>query len=214
MSAGKRPNRRTAKPFERETRLRVIGGEWRSRVLAVAAVPGLRPTPNRVRETLFNWLAPRLAGARCIDLFAGTGALGIEALSRGADQAIFVENDRRAAAAIEAALKTLGAGDRARVLQADGTDVGRHLAATHARAPMDIVFVDPPFDAHLHGAALTGLRPLIDPHSRVYVEYPAAEEAAITARLAEEYEILRQSRAAGVGYCLARIRAAGDHGAS
>lgn len=205
----RRPNR-PGRPAlaERDTRLRVIGGEWRSRVLPVADRPGLRPTPNRVRETLFNWLAPMLAGARCIDLFAGTGALGIEALSRGAARAVFVDSDRRAAAAIEAALETLGATDRGRVLVADGTRAAARLAGERA----DIVFVDPPFDAKLHGAALAGLAGLIDAHSRVYVEYPGPDEDAINALLADEYEILRQSRSAGVGYCLARVRPAGEHG--
>ncbi len=188
----------------------MIGGEWRSRLLPVADRPGLRPTPNRVRETLFNWLAPMLAGARCVDLFAGTGALGIEALSRGAAHAVFVDSDRRAATAIEAALETLGAADRGRVLVADGTQAGERLAGERA----DIVFVDPPFDAKLHAAALAGLPSLIDAHSRIYVEYPAHEEAAINPLLAANYEILRQSRSAGVGYCLARLRPAGDHGAS
>ncbi|MES1934839.1 16S rRNA (guanine(966)-N(2))-methyltransferase RsmD [Salinisphaera hydrothermalis] len=210
--AGRQPKRRGKRParHEREHHLRVIGGEWRSRVLPVADRPGLRPTPNRVRETLFNWLTPMLAGARCVDLFAGTGALGIEALSRGAAHAVFIERDRRAAAAIDAALATLGATDRGRVLIADGTQPARHLAGERA----DIVFVDPPFDANLHAAALAGIDDLVHPQSRVYVEYPAYDEAAIGEQLAARYEILRQSRSAGVGYCLARVRPAGDHGAS
>ncbi|MGN8198298.1 16S rRNA (guanine(966)-N(2))-methyltransferase RsmD [Salinisphaera sp. RV14] len=208
--SGRRPHRRRDRPAraERDAHLRVIGGAWRSRVLPVADRPGLRPTPNRVRETLFNWLAPMLAGARCIDLFAGTGALGIEALSRGAARAVFVDNDRQAATAIEAALEMLGATDRGRVLVADGTHAADRLAGERA----DVVFIDPPFEAELHAAALAGLSGLIDHRTRVYVEYPARDEAVIGERLAADYEILRQSRSAGVGYCLARLRPAGEHG--
>lgn len=194
---------------KRESRLRVIGGDWRSRVLPVAERPGLRPTPDRVRETLFNWLAPRLAGAYCVDLFAGTGALGIEALSRGAACAVFIESDRRAAAAIEAALDSLGARDRARVIATDGR---RPVEALGDR-PADIVFIDPPFETRLHAAALAAARPLIHAHSRIYLEYPAVDEAALTERLASEYEILRQSIAGDVGYCLARVRPTGEHSA-
>ena len=82
-------------------KLRIIGGEWRGRRLAVANEPGLRPTPDRVRETLFNWLAPVIPGSRCLDLFAGTGALGFEALSRGARGAVLVENNKRLARELE-----------------------------------------------------------------------------------------------------------------
>ena len=99
--------------------LRIIGGDWRSRRVPIADRPGLRPTPDRVRETVFNWLAPRLPGAACADLFAGTGALGIEALSRGAASTVFIESDGEATKAIDAALATLGAGERARVARGD-----------------------------------------------------------------------------------------------
>lgn len=205
--AGKRPRRRSARNA-RESRLRIIGGQWRSRMLPVADQPGLRPTPNRVRETLFNWLAPYLPGARCIDLFAGTGILGIEALSRGADRTDFIESDQQAAAAIEMALSNLTATDRGRVLVADGLRVSGQLAGERA----DIVFIDPPFRSQLHGAALAGVRPLVDAASRVYLEYPAADEAEINTLLAADYEVLRQTHAASIGYCLARLRAASDHG--
>ncbi|WP_423822864.1 16S rRNA (guanine(966)-N(2))-methyltransferase RsmD [Salinisphaera sp. SPP-AMP-43] len=197
------PKHRRAEPV---TSLRVIGGQWRSRVLPVADRPGLRPTPNRVRETLFNWLAPRIEGAVCVDLFAGTGALGIEALSRGAARAVFVERDRAAAAAIEAALAKLGASERAQVIVGDATDAARRIDVASA----DILFIDPPFDTELHGPALRGAQPLLGVHSRLYLEYPAESAAAIDDQLAADYEILRQSRSAGVGYCLARRRPTGE----
>jgi 16S rRNA (guanine966-N2)-methyltransferase len=200
----RRPAHREGKPH-----LRVIGGQWRSRVLPVADRPGLRPTPNRVRETLFNWLAPHLPGAYCLDLFAGTGALGIEALSRGAAHATFIENDRQAAATIEAALAALQAGGRGHVVVADGTRAADSLSG----APADLVFIDPPFDSGLYHAALTGLRPLVKSSSRIYLEYPVHQEEAVTAQLTGAYELLRQKRAGEVGYLLARPRHTGEHDA-
>ena len=93
----------------RSRELRIIGGEWRSRRLRFAAASDIRPTPDRVRETLFNWLAPRIAGARCLDLFAGSGALGLEALSRGAGAAVFVERERQVADDLRGLLAEWGA---------------------------------------------------------------------------------------------------------
>ena len=178
--------------------LRLIGGEWRGRRLAVAERPGLRPTPDRVRETLFNWLAPRIAGSRCLDLFAGTGALGLEALSRGAGHVTFVDTDRAATAAIEAALVTLGAGARGHAVTADA---GAQAAAA---GPFDIVFIDPPFDADLHAGAVAAIAPRLAPGARLYLEYPAARQAHIEALLADDFDLLRARRAGAVGYCLAQ----------
>lgn len=122
-------------------RVRIIGGDLRGSVLAVPPCDGLRPTPNRVRETLFNWLQPRLAGARCLDLFAGSGALGIEALSRGAGHVCLVERDAGLAQALRANLERLRQGERARVHAGDALDL---LAQAPPQA-FDIVFIDPPF---------------------------------------------------------------------
>ena len=122
-------------------RIRIIGGSLRNSRLEVPDRPGLRPTPERVRETLFNWLAPVIAGSRCLDLFAGTGALGVEALSRGAARAQFVERDGRAVQALRANLARLKAAD-GRVAEADA------LAWLQGEAePFDLVFLDPPFAA-------------------------------------------------------------------
>lgn len=119
--------------------VRIIGGRWRGRRLPVAPATDIRPTPDRVRETLFNWLQPHVAGARCLDLFAGTGVLGLEALSRGATDAWFVERDPRAAAALGRVLADLGG--HGQVSRADA------LRWLRARPPQrfDIVFVDPPY---------------------------------------------------------------------
>jgi 16S rRNA (guanine966-N2)-methyltransferase len=120
-------------------RLRIVAGKWRSRLLPVAEEPGLRPTPARIRETLFNWLASTIEGSRCLDLFAGTGALGFEALSRGAREVVFVENSARAAAALE---------DSVKVLEATGVRIHQADAISYLKGepePFDIVFLDPPF---------------------------------------------------------------------
>ena len=131
--------------------VRIIAGRWRGRLLRVAGTGQIRPTPNRVRETLFNWLGPKVEGMRCLDLFAGTGALGFEAASRGASAVIMVEHDRRAAAALERAARTLGA-DNVEVVCADALG---WTPRTDER--FDIVFLDPPFTGPAPEAALARL---------------------------------------------------------
>ncbi|MEJ2435794.1 MAG: RsmD family RNA methyltransferase, partial [Pseudolabrys sp.] len=103
--------RRNKKHRSPAGRLRIVAGNWRSRLLEIADVEGLRPTAERIRETLFNWLAPTLPGSRCLDLYAGTGALGVEALSRGADEVVFVERHPVAVRQLQANIATLGADD-------------------------------------------------------------------------------------------------------
>lgn len=181
--------------------LRIIGGAWRGRRLPVADAPGLRPTPDRVRETLFNWLAPQTPGSRCLDAFAGSGALGLEALSRGASEVVFVESNPALAAGIERALTELAAagGQVAR---------GQTPEALHALAgPFDIVFLDPPFDARLLQPALAGLPPLLAPNSQVYLEYPADQPPP---EMPDGWRILRDKTAGDVGYRLAYWSPDGD----
>ena len=155
--------------------LRIIGGMWRGRRVPVVELPGLRPTTDRIRETLFNWLATELAGARCLDLFAGTGVLGLEALSRGAASCHFVEQQHSAATALSQLLHVLEAGDRASVLQRDALDLlgenskrmprehqqdatasgsrgmrssaeeAQLLQTTGSKPGYDLLFLDPPF---------------------------------------------------------------------
>ncbi len=125
--------------------LRIVAGKWRSRLLQIADVPGLRPTSSRIRETLFNWLAPRLGGARCLDLCAGTGALGIEALSRGASQAVFVEPSSIAASVLDANLRALDA-TQGELVKTDA----RSFLGQKPDDEFDIVFVDPPFAENMH----------------------------------------------------------------
>lgn len=147
-------------------RLRIIGGQWRGRVLPVADRPGLRPTPDRVRETLFNWLAFDLHEVRVLDMFAGTGALGFEALSRGAASALMFEPDVRAQRQLEDSARALGvSAPQVQICRGDVlTQLGRDSG------PFDVVFVDPPFQANLWDQALALLPPLLGPAHRVYVE--------------------------------------------
>lgn len=152
----------------RPGRLRIGAGRLRGSRIEVPDRPGLRPTPDRVRETLFNWLAPVIEGARCLDLFAGTGALGIEALSRGAAHCTFVERDRELARAIAATLARLGVAG-GEVVAADALSWLQQGAQ-----PADVVFLDPPFGEDLWQPALTLLaaRGWLRPAGFVYVEAP------------------------------------------
>src|SRR4051812_2402971 len=153
--------------------LRIIGGKHRGRRLRFPAGVIIRPTPDRVRETLFNWLQPRIGGARVLDLFAGSGALGLEALSRGAAHVSFVEKERRAAAAIDALTREWGA-EGAQVVCRDALG---WLVQSAGGAPFDIVFLDPPYDAGLWSEAAAALvrGALLAPDARVYVEHRARE---------------------------------------
>lgn len=140
---------------------------WRSRVLEIADVPGLRPTSERIRETLFNWLTPEISQSRCLDLFAGTGALGLEALSRGAKSAVFVENSVRAAKALQHSIEALGA-ENATLVKADAFNFVR----TYGGEPFDIVFLDPPFasDSVPELCRLLSESSALARRARVYIE--------------------------------------------
>ena len=153
-------------------KLRIIGGEWRGRKLPIADVPGLRPTADRIRETLFNWLAAEVPGALCLDLFAGTGALGLEALSRGAARCDFVDVSSGAVAHLQRALNALGASDRGRVFS---PGFAAFLDRDCAPEPYEIVFLDPPFERGLLDSALERLANAgaLAPHALVYAEYEA-----------------------------------------
>ena len=151
-------------------KLRIIGGEWRGRKLPIARVAGLRPTADRIRETLFNWLAAQVPGARCLDLFAGAGALGLEALSRGAAHCDFVDTSARAVAQLRRALHTLSASARGRVFDCD---FAAFLDRDDAAEPYDIVFLDPPFKRGLLDPAIERLASAdaLAPQALIYAEY-------------------------------------------
>ncbi len=155
--------------------VRIIGGEWRGRRVHFPSAADLRPTPDRVRETLFNWLQPVLAGARCLDLFAGSGALGLEALSRGAAAAVFVEHSAAVAAALRATLAALGASAG----EVRREDALRYLAGS--AEPFGIVFLDPPYARGSVGELCTLLeaRGWLTAAAYIYVEQPAQLPAAL-----------------------------------
>lgn len=148
--------------------VRIVGGRWKRTRLPVADKPGLRPTPDRVRETLFNWLGQDLSGWRCLDAFAGTGALGLEAASRGAADVLLVEQDAQLVGALRAALKRLEDSGGVRIQRGNAITVLWALPP----ASLDLVFLDPPFDADLFGKALAACTPALAPEGLVYLEAP------------------------------------------
>src|SRR5690625_7049582 len=128
-------------------KIRIISGRWRGRRLKVPGLPGLRPSGDRVRETLFNWLQWDIAGARCLDLFAGTGALGLEALSRGAAKVTFVERNRKLVAALRELAASWPGGEGMEVVQGDVAGWLASQAGRNHDASFDLVFIDPPFSS-------------------------------------------------------------------
>jgi 16S rRNA (guanine966-N2)-methyltransferase len=175
--------------------LRIIGGTWRGRKLRFPASAAIRPTPDRVRETLFNWLGSATRAARCLDLFAGSGALGLEALSRGAAQVTFIEQDEAAVRELRARLVEWHAVD-ARVERADAL---RYLAGT--AQPFDIVFLDPPFSSGVLARAATMLteRLWLRPGALIYVECAARDGLPA---LPGSWQVLKAKQAGEVGYHL------------
>ena len=173
-------------------KVRIIGGEWRGRRIPVIDRPGLRPTPDRVRETLFNWLGQRLDGRACLDLFAGSGALGFEAASRGAARVVMVENDRQAFAALEKFREQVGMPHVELLFE----DAFAFLARDNK---FDVVFLDPPFGQNAAAAALEKLPPRLAAGARVYIE---AEEPVVN----EAWRELKRARAGQVSYQLLEQR--------
>jgi len=155
--------------------VRIIGGHWRNTRLPVVAAAGLRPTSDRVRETLFNWLLPVLPGACVLDAFAGTGALGLEAVSRGAASALLVERDRALSEGLREVVSRLGATDRVQVVQADVLT----WLGTQPGAGFDIAFVDPPFADGVWERALPAIDRVLSPHAWLYVESPVDRGVAL-----------------------------------
>jgi 16S rRNA (guanine966-N2)-methyltransferase len=163
---GGRAPRPPRKALPRE--VRIIGGRWKRTKLPVADKPGLRPTPDRVRETLFNWLEHDLTGWRCVDAFAGTGALGLEAASRGASDVLLVEQDPDLVSQLRALQQRLDA-QSVKVERGNGLSVLGRLAP----GSIDLVFLDPPFDAAIVEKALGGAAAAVRAEGLVYLEAPA-----------------------------------------
>ena len=186
-------------------RLRIVAGNWRSRLLDIADVEGLRPTSERIRETLFNWLAPHIAGAKCLDLFAGTGALGLEALSRGARHTTFVEQSAVAVRQLEKNI-TLLVGGPDPVGGPSGPNIIRGDALDYLRSgdgPFDIVFLDPPFAADLLGETcrlLAESKLLVD-GAFVYLEMDRSQEEP---SFPDSWEVTKNKTAGNVRYMLVK----------
>ncbi len=178
----------------RPNEVRLIGGVWKRSKLPVADRPGLRPTPDRVRETLFNWLGQDLAGWRCLDAFAGSGALGFEAASRGAAEVVLLERDAALARSLEASRQRLG-GRQMRIECVDAMD----WLARCEPARFELVFLDPPFDARLLPAALAQVAPVLVDGGWVYLESGDALPLP-----AAGFECHRQARAGAVHHALWR----------
>lgn len=193
-------NRRPVGKSTAPNRLRIVGGRWRGMRIDFPAVEAIRPSPDRVRETLFNWLQPHISGARCLDLFAGSGALGIEALSRGASAVTFVDREPQVSRHLTQTLQRLGAtGATVRAEEA-----ARFLERTPE--PFDVVFLDPPFASTLLQAVFAKLpRGWLAPEAHIYVECPADTPLP---PLAPGWSVYRSKQAGQVGYHL--LRALGE----
>lgn len=176
--------------------LRIIGGEWRGRKLRFPDVTNLRPTPDRVRETLFNWLMPVIHGASCLDLFAGSGALGLEALSRGAAFTTFVDSHSKATQAIQSHLELLNAGEIAEVVQMDGMKF-----LSREAKPYDVVFLDPPYQSDFMQKVI----PLLETHNWLNPDamlYLEIEKRHALPELPANWQKLKEKTAGEVNYFL------------
>ncbi len=203
------PRRQPTSPSRRGPpgSVRIIGGAWRGRRIEVVVGSEVRPTPDRVRETLFNWLMPVLPGARCLDLYAGTGALGLEALSRAAADCWFVERDARAAAALEATLLRFRGGQTAGQAAGHGrvlvTDARRWLKQVPT-ATFNVVFLDPPYAADNLAELCTLLaRGWLAPPAWIYLETGRSQSLPA---LPGGWQLHRESQAGDVRFALATVR--------
>jgi 16S rRNA (guanine(966)-N(2))-methyltransferase RsmD len=180
--------------------VRIIGGQWKRSKLEVLDLPGLRPTPDRVRETLFNWLGQELRGWRVLDAFAGTGALGFEAASRGADAVVLLEADPRAAAALQASRQRLGAMN----VVVHRVDALSWLRTPSGGARFDLILLDPPFAERLQEAALDACGQHLSSQGWVYLEDDQGWDASALA--SRGWRLHRSGRAGAVHYhLLARL---------
>nr|WP_148225284.1 16S rRNA (guanine(966)-N(2))-methyltransferase RsmD [Methylovorus sp. MP688] len=184
-------------------KVRIGGGTWRSRLLSFPDGPGLRPTPDRVRQTLFNWLGQDLHGMRCLDLFSGTGALGFEALSRGACEVVMVEKSLPAFRALQASKTLLGA-DGASLLNADAAQLLSAPSAKLEAGSFDVIFLDPPYNQGWLDKLLPAVAALLAPDGRVYVEaeYVLADRAP--------WQVLKSGKAGNVCYHLLKLADANE----
>lgn len=176
-------------------RIRIIGGHWRRHWLTVLDLPGLRPTPDRVRETLFNWLGQDLTGQSCLDMFAGTGALGFEAASRGASDVVMIEHNPKAAQQLQQHRKQLAA-TQVKIINDEAITYTNNLPI-HS---FDIIFIDPPFRASLLLPALDAARRVLRPSGLVYAESPELIDSP-------EWRVIRHGQTQQTHYHLLQLLA-------
>ena len=188
-----------ANKVSRPGRLRIVAGKWRSRLLPIVDVEGLRPTPERIRETLFNWLSGEISGSDCLDPFAGTGALAFEALSRGAASATLIDKSARVVEALKSSAALLDA-DNARILCADGLSCMQQKATRQ----YDIVFLDPPFaeDIVEECCRLLQSNGWLTDGAAVYIEQ---QKSRPLPELPRGWTINKENKAGNVRYMLARL---------
>ena len=196
MNKGRKSPARAVPQGSAPGSVRIIGGRWRGTRLPVPERPGLRPTADRVRETLFNWLQPQLPGAKVLDLFAGSGALGLEALSRGAASVQLIEADLPLALGLKHLGSRLDAGDQLEVHAGDALAWLRSAP----EASFDIAFVDPPFDGDLWDPVLALLPARMAAQGWIYLESPTA----LTPLLPPEWALHRENHTRDVRYALYR----------
>lgn len=182
--------------------IRIIGGQWRGRKLPVLNAEGLRPTTDRNKETLFNWLMPFINDARCLDVFAGSGGLGLEALSRYAAHCDFIELDKQAASQLKSNLTLLKANDQASAAVHQGDALG--ILSGISTTPYDIVFVDPPFAKSLVAPTLAALEDnkLVQNGSVVYIEH---ESTLATPALPDHWQIIKDKQTSALRYMLIEV---------
>lgn len=188
--------------------VRIIGGLWRSRLVKVVDVPGLRPTTDRIRETLFNWLGQDLEGVRCLDVFAGSGVLGFEAASRGAHAVALIERDKKALANLQANLKALQSAPVGASIELVHGD-GLAFLKKQANASWDLIFLDPPFNdrAALTTAVREAGRVCNGPHGgQIYIEAPLECAIADISGLLPNWECSKEMTAGQVKALLFRFR--------
>ncbi len=195
--AGK-PAKALGLPKSAPGEVRIIGGQWKRSKLSVLAKPGLRPTPDRVRETLFNWLGQDLNGFSCVDAFAGSGALGFEAASRGAADVLLIEKDAQLAAKLQESKTRLKA-DAIRIQRCDGISALRQLPAGGA----DVIFLDPPFDSGMFLEAIIAAAGVLSAHGAIYLEAPEAWNDEKLAPLG--LQMIKQGKAGLVHFYLLKL---------
>ena len=189
-------------------KVRIIGGLWRSRLLSVLALPGLRPSTDRIRETLFNWLVQDLSGLRCLDLFAGTGALGFEAASRNAEVVVLLEKDKKAYVNLQTNLKLLlstPVSGAVEILHKDGLEFLKQQADRSS----NLIFIDPPFqDIALFDHSIIGASRVCDDSAGggIYVEFPSSRAREEVEALIPEWHCGKYLEAGAVKACLFRSR--------